>query len=263
MKITQTQNIITAHNNEKRGFKMKKMIMVIFLVTSFSAPSYAENYLNNYGYYEHTDEVSAKDYIKDYVNNIFDFENSPNPGGESIKEGRYYVPITYKRDGGVDEDYLYVDDLLYDDTKIRQKIGYVEHDLWNVNYFQTNWNLKQDENIKNNTNSINSVNNYHTEWNNRQDKKINNNTTNINNNSDKIKNNSDRLDKLEEPQFIIGAELRLFDTRKWQVQAFFDYAVNRSDLDSYGIRFQYKFGKSYEEKRIDELERKIEALTNR
>lgn len=119
-----------------------------------------------------------------------------------------------------------------------------------VSQVQTTWNQTQDTEINNHTNQINSINTI----NDRQDQQI----ASTNSRVDDVSN---RVSKLERTQTIIGGEVRLYDSRKWQVNAFLDYTTTRNTVDRLGVRFTYKLGKSYEEGRLDELERKIARLT--
>lgn len=73
---------------------------------------------------------------------------------------------------------------------------------------------------------------------------------------------NNRITNLERTQYIIGAVIRIHDSRKWQINAFIDYSATRNKVSSTGIRFTYKIGKSYEEARLDELEAKILKLTH-
>lgn len=229
---------------------MKKLFLTFIVLSFCVSTSYAENWIENYGFYDNKNEISAKDYLIKNVNNIFDYEKSANNGGEKIKNGRYYLPIKYQGgNNGIDEDYIYVDELLYDDTNINTKI---------------NNNIK---NIKKNKKKIKKIDNKHTIWNEKQDVAISNNETNITNNKQAISNNSNRIDDLnnrvndlEDTQYIVGTEVRMYDSKKWQVNAFADYSTNRQIIDRTGIRFTYKIGQSYEEKRVDQLERKINSL---
>lgn len=76
----------------------------------------AENWLPNIGYYDNPNEISAKDNIKS--DQVFDFENSANPGGEELEDGKYYVPVRYQGgNNGIDEDYIYAEDLKGADGK--------------------------------------------------------------------------------------------------------------------------------------------------
>lgn len=71
---------------------------------------------------------------------------------------------------------------------------------------------------------------------------------------------NNRVHSLERPQGIIGGQLRVFDSRKWQINAFVDYDTTRTTVSEVGIRVTYKLGKSYEETRIDELNKKLDKL---
>lgn len=82
----------------------------------------------------------------------------------------------------------------------------------------------------------------------------------ITNNTNSINNLNNRVDKLEETQTIIGGELRIYDSKKWQINTFADYSTNRNQVDRVGVRFQYKVGLSYEERRLNELEARLNML---
>jgi hypothetical protein len=75
-----------------------------------------------------------------------------------------------------------------------------------------------------------------------------------------INNLDSRVHKLEGAQGTVGGVLRLYDTRKWQVNAFIDYDTTTANVGEVGLRVTYKLGKSYEETRIDELNKKLDAL---
>lgn len=71
---------------------------------------------------------------------------------------------------------------------------------------------------------------------------------------------NNRVHSLEETQGIIGGQLRVYDSRKIQINAFVDYDTTRSNVSEVGVRVTYKLGKSYEEQRIDELNQKLDEL---
>lgn len=71
---------------------------------------------------------------------------------------------------------------------------------------------------------------------------------------------NNRVGALERTQAIIGLDLRLYDSRKWQINAFLDYTMTRHTVQAIGVRFTYKMGKSYEETQIDELNAKLNKL---
>jgi hypothetical protein len=85
----------------------------------------------------------------------------------------------------------------------------------------------------------------------------------VNELNNKIDNNSNRIDKLEESQYIVGGVLRIKSTKKWDVDLFADYSTNRQMIDRSGIRFTYKVGTSYTDKRINDLEKRLNNLENR
>lgn len=98
---------------------MKRSLITVVLTLSVlflgSSLVKAETWISDYGYYHFQNEISAKDRIIPHVDNIFDFKRSPNPGGESIEKGRYFIETSYigKQDGnGEDKDYIYLDQLV-------------------------------------------------------------------------------------------------------------------------------------------------------
>lgn len=93
----------------------------------------------------------------------------------------------------------------------------------------------------------------HTEWNENQDNRITNNSSNI-------ADNSNRLNTLEETQYVAEVEGRVFDSRKWTVAGFVRYNGTRNMVDVVGTRITFKFGKSYEEKRLEKLEEKLNMI---
>lgn len=72
-----------------------------------------------------------------------------------------------------------------------------------------------------------------------------------------------------ESNLVADTAVRLYDGKRVQWQAFNTYAFGRHHSDDvfgdghnmqYGVRFVYKLGSSYEERRIAELEKMIKTL---
>lgn len=82
----------------------------------------------------------------------------------------------------------------------------------------------------------------------------------ITDNSNRISRNTERIEALEDPKFNIIGSLRIHDSRKWEIKAFAAWDVTNSRLDRYGLEFMFKLGPSYEERLINELQERIEAL---
>lgn len=104
--------------------------------------------------------------------------------------------------------------------------------------------------INNFTNSINNINSV----NDRQDSEI----STLNN---KVGEMDNRVKELEQTQVIVGGDVRIHDSKKWEIKSTLDYSTTRHTVDRVGVRFTYKAGKSYEEKRLDELERKLQVFS--
>lgn len=83
---------------------------------------------------------------------------------------------------------------------------------------------------------------------------------NINNTNSRVDNLDNRVGNLEKTQNIIGAEVRVYDSKKVTVTLFADYTQTRQMVDRAGIRFTYKIGESYQDKEMKRLEKRIEML---
>ena len=117
----------------------------------------------------------------------------------------------------------------------------------------TKYDKKQDKHIDKNIKNINKE----TVQRKNQDSILN---SSINTNLREMNNLDNRINNLEETQYILGLKGRIYDSRKWEINIFADYSTNRNKIDRTGIRFTYKFGKSYEEKEINKLKKLIEEL---
>ena len=76
----------------------------------------------------------------------------------------------------------------------------------------------------------------------------------------RLDNVENRLSDLEDSQFILGLNARVYDGKKVMVELFTDYAVQREKFDRYGVRLTVKLGESYVDKKIKELENRIKQL---
>jgi hypothetical protein len=71
-----------------------------------------------------------------------------------------------------------------------------------------------------------------------------------------------KVNDLEKTQAIIGIETRIYDGKKWVITTFADYTTTRQTVDSAGVRFTYKLGKSYTDKKLEELEARLDNMDN-
>ncbi|MHA1755082.1 MAG: response regulator [Candidatus Odinarchaeia archaeon] len=97
---------------------------------------------------------------------------------------------------------------------------------------------------------------------------VDNNTRSISNNSNRINSLDNRIKDLEKTQVVIEGQIRIIDTKKWEVKLFTAYNTTRNMFDRVGAKIMFKLGKSYEEKEIEknnirlaELETKLAQLT--
>lgn len=124
----------------------------------------------------------------------------------------------------------------------------------------TKWNKHQDKKINKNRKQIKRVDKKHTRWNRKQDKTLAEHNNRIANNSARLDNHENRINNLESTQYIVGGAIRIIDSQKWNVELFADYSTNRQMVDRTGIKFVYKFGTSYTDKKIAELEQRLNNL---
>jgi hypothetical protein len=83
---------------------------------------------------------------------------------------------------------------------------------------------------------------------------------NINTTNNRIDETNKRVDKLEDTQYNVVGKVRVYDSRKIQVNTFVSYATNRSTVESAGVEVTWKLGSSYEERRADALEARLNKL---
>jgi hypothetical protein len=79
----------------------------------------------------------------------------------------------------------------------------------------------------------------------------------LNNQQNQIDGLNNRVGTLEKTQYVITPEVRIFDSRKWQVRTGISINPQRKMVDRVETTIMFKMGRSYEEKRLDELERKL------
>jgi hypothetical protein len=89
---------------------------------------------------------------------------------------------------------------------------------------------------------------------------VNDLTNKINSNTYNINGLNNRVNQLEETQYIVGGEVRVYDSKKWQVKTFVDYTTTRQTVDRAGIRITYKIGQSFEEKELSKLNVRLNKL---
>jgi hypothetical protein len=88
----------------------------------------------------------------------------------------------------------------------------------------------------------------------------NNLQNNINKTNNRIDETNKRVDKLEDTQYNVVGKVRVYDSRKIQVNTFVSYSTNRSTVESAGVEVTWKLGSSYEERRADALEARLNKL---
>ena len=84
--------------------------------------------------------------------------------------------------------------------------------------------------------------------------------TTLNEQNSKLDSMSSRINKLERTQYVFQGEVRLFDTRKWTGKPFVRYNIQRHKVDTVGFILTYKIGKSYEERQMELLNKRLDRL---
>ena len=84
--------------------------------------------------------------------------------------------------------------------------------------------------------------------------------TTLNEQNSKLDSMSSRINKLERTQYVFQGEVRLFDTRKWTGKPFVRYNIQRHKVDTVGFILTYKIGKSYEERQMELLNKRLDQL---
>lgn len=205
----------------------KKFVLTFLVLIVTNGLVFAETWIPNYGYYENKNEILAKDRIMDDFNNIFDFEKSPNVGGERIEQGRYYIETKYQGGyNGTDADYVYLDEVVGKDGT----------------------NGVDGRDGQNGLDGRDGVDGQDGE---KGEK------------GDKGKQGERGLQGrgLENRHELI-VEGRLFDTKRTTFSVYSGYDTNNR-VSIVGAKLTIKFGTSYEERELNKLKREIETLKNR
>ena len=114
---------------------------------------------------------------------------------------------------------------------------------------QDNINSEANTRYNNDQTLQNSINNADTNSQNRD--------TTLNN---RINDTNNRVNKLEDTQAIVSGEIRVYDSKKVTISTFVDYTTTRQTVDRAGLKVVYKLGTSYEERKLNELQAKLERL---
>jgi len=85
---------------------------------------------------------------------------------------------------------------------------------------------------------------------------------NINTTNGRVDQIDKRVNTLEQTQGIVGAEIRLYDSKKITITTFADYTANRQMVDRAGVKITYKIGMSYEERELAKLNKRLDKLEN-
>jgi hypothetical protein len=82
----------------------------------------------------------------------------------------------------------------------------------------------------------------------------------IDSNTKAINDLGNKVTDLESTQYVVGTEIRVYDSKKWTVSTFVDYTSTRNMIDRAGVRITYKVGQSAEEKQINQLQARLDRL---
>ena len=73
-------------------------------------------------------------------------------------------------------------------------------------------------------------------------------------------NLSNRLSKLERTQLVAEFDFRIYDSKRLTISPFFRYNIGRSMVDTAGVKFTIKLGRSYEEKLIEKTNTRLSEI---
>jgi len=85
----------------------------------------------------------------------------------------------------------------------------------------------------------------------------------INDHENKINNLNDRVGKLERTQIKAQVEFRVLDTKKLSISPYLSQNFTRNKVDEVGVRIQVKLGRSYEEKLIENTNKRVVEIEKR
>jgi hypothetical protein len=78
--------------------------------------------------------------------------------------------------------------------------------------------------------------------------------------SNRIDSLSNRLSKLERTQFVAEFDFRIYDSKRLTISPFFRTNFTRGKIDTVGVRFTIKLGRSYEEKLIEKTNARVDII---
>jgi hypothetical protein len=200
--------------------KMKKTLLFLIAIVLIARVAYCESWIKDYGYWENKNEISAK---KDLIG--------------SFNPDNIFDFNTSKNQGGEKiEDGKYYIPISYNG-------GY--------NGTDTDYIYVEDLKGKDGTNGLNGKDGVKGDTGLKGD---------VGDKGEKgIQGTQGKQGKGLEDRYEVIGEVRLFDTRKtaWSIYAGRDF---NNDNNIFGAKVTIKLGKSYEEKRLDELEAKINNM---
>lgn len=82
----------------------------------------------------------------------------------------------------------------------------------------------------------------------------------LNSTNERLNLLDDKINDLTKPSYMLGLKVRVLDTRKFTVEVYNNYGVAHRRNGEVGLTVTYKLGSSYEERKIEELERMIYEL---
>lgn len=276
----------------RNHYKLTIAVLVGFILgVCWVGIAKAETSIKNYGYFHYKNEISAKKEIMSNVSKIFDFENSANARGEKIEKGKYYIDVKYKglRDGnGVDTDHVYLDDIIGKDGVDGRdgkngKNGYngkdgkdgkdgIKGDKGDRGRRGAKGDKGNDgkDGKKGDTGRKGANGNDGVDGVDGQDgidgDKGDKGDRGKDHDPKVIEELNKRVNELNQPKYYLVPQVRLIDTKKWEVKPYAKFDVQDNfKFKEAGAKVTFKFGKSYEEKMIEKLQEtvnKIEAFVS-
>lgn len=124
---------------------------------------------------------------------------------------------------------------------------------------QDNINVEQFDRIKLGNDLVNNI-----SFESLQRQKANTQLNNrINDTNNKLNGVEHRVNQLEQTQYNVEGIIRILDTKKTTTEIFNTYDVRHSRNVAIGVRFTYKFGKSYQDRVNEENDLRLKNIENK
>lgn len=82
----------------------------------------------------------------------------------------------------------------------------------------------------------------------------------INSANDRINSDEKKIRQLEKPQGMVNFKVRLYDSKKIEINTFINTSVTRRNVAETGVEVVYKLGESYQDKALAKIQSRLDKL---